>query len=250
MPTLARWLESGSHHLTPWETDASCQTGACQAGILHGNNSDMPAFRWVDKSQDNRLVSSGSPTDVPEIEAHISDGNGLLQDQFIPAEEAQVIVLASGNLGLVTFADWPDRMSYEQINNAFPDLIPGLVNHEGIGFILVNSEENAGLVIGRDDTYFLGDDRIEGENPLADFRPRAAQHLRRTNSFHNAPDLLVNSFYDPELDEGAAFEEQISFHGGLGGAQAWGFLLYPSEWSLVHEEIVGAEQVTRCSSDN
>jgi len=78
MPTLARWLESGRHQLVPWETDTSCQTGACQAGILHGNNGDMPAFRWVDKSQDNRLVSSGSPTDVPEIEAHISDGNGLL----------------------------------------------------------------------------------------------------------------------------------------------------------------------------
>ena len=28
---------------------------------------------------------------------------------------------------------------------------------------------------------------------------------------------MVGSFYDPDLDEGCAFEELISFHGGLGG---------------------------------
>ena len=32
-----------------WETDLSSQTGACQAGILHGNNDDWPAFRWWEK---------------------------------------------------------------------------------------------------------------------------------------------------------------------------------------------------------
>ena len=50
MPTLSRWLENGSHKLTVWETDLSSQTGASQAGILHGNNNDIPAFRWVEKS--------------------------------------------------------------------------------------------------------------------------------------------------------------------------------------------------------
>ena len=30
---------------------------------------------------------------------------------------------------------------------------------------------------------------------------------------------MVGSFYDPVLDEGCAFEELISFHGGLGGPQ-------------------------------
>src|SRR5690606_30192147 len=43
MPTLARWIEDGSHELARWETDWSSQTGACQAGLLHGNNEDMPA---------------------------------------------------------------------------------------------------------------------------------------------------------------------------------------------------------------
>src|SRR5689334_15333355 len=48
-PTLARWLREGGYHLTRWETDWSSQTGACQAGLLHGDNDDMPAFRWWEK---------------------------------------------------------------------------------------------------------------------------------------------------------------------------------------------------------
>ena len=35
---LAHLLKSGSHELSAWETDLSSQTGAAQAGILHGNN--------------------------------------------------------------------------------------------------------------------------------------------------------------------------------------------------------------------
>src|SRR5688572_18212468 len=45
-PTIAGWLHQGSHHLIGWETGWSSQTGACQAGLLHGNDHDYPAFRW------------------------------------------------------------------------------------------------------------------------------------------------------------------------------------------------------------
>ncbi|WP_405293492.1 phage holin family protein, partial [Methanobrevibacter sp.] len=36
MPTMQNWLESNTHTLMQWETDLSSQTGASQAGILHG----------------------------------------------------------------------------------------------------------------------------------------------------------------------------------------------------------------------
>ena len=52
-------------------------------------------------------------------------------------------------------------------------------------------------------------------------------HLLRTDGFAHVADIMVGSFYDPELDEGCAFEELISFHGGLGGLQTRPFLLYP-----------------------
>jgi len=54
---------------------------------------------------------------------------------------------------------------------------------------------------------------------------------------------MVGSFYDPELDEGCAFEELISFHGGIGGTQTRPFLLYPAELPLPGGPIVGAAAV-------
>ena len=40
-------------------------------------------------------------------------------------------------------------------------------------------------------------------------------------------EIMVGSFYDPELDEGCAFEELICFHGGIGGLQTRPFILHP-----------------------
>ena len=51
---------------------------------------------------------------------------------------------------------------------------------------------------------------------------------------------MVNSFYDPELEQGCAFEELISFHGGLGGPQTQPFILHPVELSMPADRIVGA----------
>jgi len=508
MPTLARWIKEGSHEIISWETDLSSQTGASQAGILHGNNQDLPAFRWVEKKNDNRIMVSTGFSDAPLIEERISNGEGLLanhgasrsnlfsgdadniiftysqlknirnfynetwyyvfsnpsnfarililffidavvelisqlihwiknikprlrrgivyslvraganvflreintyvligdilssdmdvaystylgydeiahhsgvrdadafyalqgldrqfkrlenaanytsrtyhfivqsdhgqtngatfkqryglsledlvrnllpaevsiyselssnEDHFgqainrpldsskyyikdkkdytinkgkeivddtlntiknspvgrgkileyiknheitrtskVTAQEAQVIVLASGNLGLIYLTQWEERLCYEDIKLNFPDLIPGLVQHEGVGFIMVHSKQWGPLAIGREGIYYLDNDNVEGKNPLANFGPNAPQHLRRTDSFKYVPDILVNSFYDPEKDEVAAFEELIGSHGGLGGGQNRPFVMYPSFWNLDEEEIIGAEQL-------
>ncbi len=499
MPNLKRWVDLGSHKIISWETDTSCQTGACQAGILLGNNQDMPAFRWVEKDKDNKITTSNGPHDTPLLEEEHSNGKGLLSQsgrsranlfsgdaedsimtyskilkkgrsrhlyfffsnpynfvrtfvlmiaemihevrnrrqqvrddiqprleehrkgsyplfrsfttvllrdvntytlmgdifqgdadsiyvtyvaydevahhsgvedpdailtltnidkcfgrleqaanesqrkyQFvvladhgqtngatfkqrygmsleecirsllprelktysaletkgdwnhvnstmtdlanndekatgkmvrtftkkqtvdgvvmtgddykrfqdeksgksITPEQAEMIVLASGNLGLVYFTEWKERMSYEQMEEAFPGLIKKLAQHEGIGFVMVHSEKEGAQVIGGKGTYYLKDDRIEGENPLAGFLPNAPMHLRRTDSFKYVPDLLVNSFYDPLKDEAAAFEELIGSHGGMGGAQSFPFILYPADWELDKlPPIIGAENV-------
>ena len=158
-------------------------------------------------------------------------------------EKKKVIVLASGNLGLIYFTSWKERMSYEQVNAAFPRMIPGLTQHEGIGFVLVRSEQHGPMAIGANGVYYLKDDRIEGEDPLAAFGPNTAHHLRRTDSFPYVADIMVNSFYDPATDEVAAFEELVGSHGGLGGDQMHPFLMFPAEWELENEKIVGADAV-------
>ena len=54
---------------------------------------------------------------------------------------------------------------------------------------------------------------------------------------------MVGSFYDPNLEEGCAFEELISFHGGLGGPQTRPFILSPVDLPLPAGDIVGAASV-------
>ena len=77
MPTLQRWLSSGSHKLVRWDPDLSAQTSASQAGILLGSNEGIPAFRWWDKPRQELLVSSKMGT-AHTLEEALSTGNGLL----------------------------------------------------------------------------------------------------------------------------------------------------------------------------
>lgn len=78
-PHLARWVRSGSHRLVGWDVLLPSQTSASQAGILHGNNDDIPAFRWYEKAA-GRLMVSNRPADAAEIERRVSNGRGLLVD--------------------------------------------------------------------------------------------------------------------------------------------------------------------------
>ena len=84
---------------------------------------------------------------------------------------------------------------------------------------------------------------MEGEDPLAPFGEHAADHLRRTDGFAHCPDLLVNSHYWADLDEVAAFEELVGSHGGLGGGQAFPFVLFPRTLPWPDGPVVGAPAV-------
>jgi uncharacterized membrane protein YvlD (DUF360 family) len=462
-PTLARWVEEGSHHLVEWEPDLSSQTGASQAGILLGSNDDIPAFRWVDK-ESGRIIACSGPQDCAEIEQARATGIGLLvnggasrgnllsgeadeviltcsrmsaetrsnpgyraffangldatrtfvlffwelvlewtaalrairrdvrprghrggvypllraamcvvvrdlivygviQDmmrgrpavystfssydevahhsglersdtlealrkldqQFARINRArpyaarpyvivvlsdhgqtqgatfkqrngygldelvqrslesgrvrgiaegdeqtamaglavgeavgatknqkpsksqvgdrQVVVLGSGNLGLVYLMDEPHRLTLEEIDELHPRLIPALREHTHIGWLLVRSRERGAVALGGDGARYLETGEIVGKDPLAVFSPGAGRHLLRTDGFPHVADIMIGSFYDPQVEEACAFEELISFHGGLGGPQTRPFILYPVGLDAPQLPIVGAEAV-------
>jgi uncharacterized membrane protein YvlD (DUF360 family) len=177
----------------------------------------------------------------PKAVAQAGEAKGPAEDE----PGSHIVVLASGNLGLVYGTRIDKRATMEQIETFYPGLLDGLAQHEGVGFLLVHSEAHGPVVIGAEGRTYLQDGRVEGEDPLANFGPNAALHLRRNDGFPDAPDIYVSSFYDPETKEGAAFEEQIGFHGGMGGSQTQPFLLFPSELPLTDEPLIGAEAVYR-----
>ncbi|MGW5231036.1 phage holin family protein [Streptomyces nodosus] len=161
---------------------------------------------------------------------------------------SEPVVLASGNLGLVSFPDVPHRMTKEEIDRRHPALLPALAGHPGIGFVLVRSQEHDGVVLGADGAQVPLGLLADGDGPLAGFGPGAADAIRRTHSFPHTADIMVNSWYDPVGGEVLAFEEQIGSHGGLGGAQGRPFLLSPVDLSAPDEagaELVGAERLHR-----
>ena len=160
-----------------------------------------------------------------------------------------VVVLGSGNLGLVYLMDVGRRMTLEEIESRHPQLLPALREHPHVGWLLVRSERDGPVVLGARGARYLNDGRLDGEDPLAHFSPSAARHLLRADGFMHVADIMVGSFYDPVVDEGCAFEELISFHGGIGGPQTRPFLLYPASLALPDGEIVGAETVNEILLD-
>ncbi len=157
--------------------------------------------------------------------------------------DRHTVVLGSGNLGLVYLMEEPRRLTLEEIEERHPNLLPALREHPHVGWLLVRSSENGPMVLGGAGVRYLADGRVEGEDPLASFSPTAHLHLARTDGFAHVADIMVGSFYDPELDEGCAFEELISFHGGLGGLQTRPFILYPTGFAVPEERIIGAASV-------
>jgi hypothetical protein len=153
------------------------------------------------------------------------------------------VVLGSGNLGLVYLMEEKRRLTLEEIDQRHPRLIPALREHPHIGWLLVRSSEHGPVVLGANGTRHLSDGRIDGEDPLAAFSPTAALHLKRTDGFEHVADIMVGSFYDPELESGCAFEELISFHGGLGGPQTRPFIFHPPHLRRPDEPIIGAAAV-------
>jgi len=58
----------------------------------------------------------------------------------------------------------------------------------------------------------------------------------------------VNSFYESQEGRGAAFEELVGSHGGLGGHQSRGVLVYPTELEGSPEPVVGTSQLISIGS--
>lgn len=79
VPFISHWIRSGQMKLDKWTALLPSQTSASQAGILHGNNSFIPAFRWWEKDSQRMLVSN-HPDDATEIVRRASNGEGLLSN--------------------------------------------------------------------------------------------------------------------------------------------------------------------------
>jgi uncharacterized membrane protein YvlD (DUF360 family) len=206
------------------------------AGLTEVARDDTAAGRTVERVTRGRRADGAVALDEESREeVREQGGDG-------PPE---LSVMASGCLGLITFPREPGRVTLERLEQLHPRLVPALRAHPGIGFLLVRSERDGAVVLGRDGINYLDRGRIEGRDPLAPFGPHAAAHVRRTDGFPHCPDVVVNSSYWEDADEVAAFEELVGSHGGMGGGQSFPFVLFPAELPWPEEDVVGSERVHR-----
>ena len=151
-------------------------------------------------------------------------------------------MLGSGNLGLV-YVPGPERLTLEDLEARWPELVPGLAGHPGIGFV---------AALGNDGPVAIGaraapprDRSRRGSRPADPVRAHAAAMLLSATLMKEAPDLYVNSSVDPDTLDVAAFEPLVGCHGGLGGWQDRGFVVAPPDLLQPTSTIVGGEQLHR-----
>jgi len=76
MPTMQKLIEEAGYQVSRVDCGLPATTPACQAGILQGNNENIPAFRWLNK-ETGQMLAGGQAAAI--IEPELSDGNGLLR---------------------------------------------------------------------------------------------------------------------------------------------------------------------------
>ncbi|KAB7743587.1 hypothetical protein GA707_13350 [Nostocoides sp. F2B08] len=226
----------------------TAETGEVEAwgpvNVLLGQLSDQDSVT----GRVTRRAISNRPKDAPvgprgpaETSAEVGAATG--------EDVADVTVVGSGNLGCIWFSDLPRRLSAADIEQRHPGLLAALATHPGIGFVVVDTDEGP-TALGARGSHRLTTGQVSGVDPLAPFGPRAASDFARVMAFATAPDIYVNSSYDPVLDEVSAFEELVGCHGGLGGWQTRPLLVHPASWDLGEDlldegRLVGADTVHR-----
>jgi len=69
-PTISRLLRDEGFHLRRWFSGLPSATPYCQAGIFHGENAGIPAFRFFDKAT-RRVITCNAPHGVQYIRDRI-----------------------------------------------------------------------------------------------------------------------------------------------------------------------------------
>ena len=78
LPHLKKMLKGGDYALSRWRCGLPSTTPACQAGIMFGENDNIPAFRWYDKTHGTSVVCK-LPGAAALLQTHVSHGRtGIL----------------------------------------------------------------------------------------------------------------------------------------------------------------------------
>jgi uncharacterized membrane protein YvlD (DUF360 family) len=76
LPEMQAMIDEEGYVVSRVDCGIPSQTSSCQAGIMFGDNHDIPAFRWYDKTEGRLIVSS---RDARLLNERHSNGEGLMR---------------------------------------------------------------------------------------------------------------------------------------------------------------------------
>jgi Type I phosphodiesterase / nucleotide pyrophosphatase len=212
--------------------------GALHSMIASSGSSDSVLGRALTRTSDR----IGARTFADSDKAAASEETASHPEAEGTAEE--FLVFGSGNLGLIYVAGESHRLTLQELSDRYPALVPGLVSHPGIGFVVVDTADHGPVALGPRGENRVREGVVTGEDPLAIFGDQAAEFVLRAATMPEAPDIYVNSIVD-EMGEVSAFEGLVSCHGGLGGWQDRAMLVWPTELPSPEGMVVGADEMHR-----
>jgi len=217
-------LGSLVHRLTDSDVAAAEEnaeaTGSLSSMIASTSDTDTVLGRALGRASDR--IAPG------RLDASPPDGSAPAPSPVDEAIPDRCLVFGSGNLGLVYVAGEKSRLTLDDLTERFPALVPGLVAHPGVGFVVVDTADHGPVVLGAGGEHRVREGLVVGEDPLAGFGPEAPAFVLRAATMAEAPDIYVNSLLD-DLGEVAAFEGLVGCHGGLGGWQDRAMLMWPRD---------------------
>jgi len=118
-PSIRRMCMSGEAVLQRWRCGVPSSTPAVQAGIMFGNNRDIPSFRWYEKDRARSFVCK-LPGLVRQLQERLSEG----REGILKGGSSYVNMFDGGaRLSLFTLAAWGRHRFFENVR--------------GFGFVLL-----------------------------------------------------------------------------------------------------------------
>jgi len=169
---------------------------------------------------------------------HVKEAKGGAYGAHEKDAKGHVIATLSGGAAHLYFIERASRMSYADVSNHHPGLVPGLAALREVALVMLRD--------GRDDVFVTaaGEVRGPGVKPLLEAFDEPAvlyEQLSRLNSFAACGDVVVfGAFLDGKQ---VNFENQAGGHGSIGGEQLHPFVLARKELGLDVVGVTGAHQL-------
>jgi len=215
------------------EKIAGMRNGRYQLVVLsdHGQIETEPFYR-EDGVHLGRLVAGWMPG------FHVVEMKGKAFGAQREHATGRVHLTYSGGLGHLYLADERRRLSFEDLERRFPDLVKRLASQKRIALVMARGQS--------DDMFFTASGLQRGEAvkemlSAYDDADILYDQLIRLNSFEQAGDFVFfGAFKGPSQ---VNFENQAGGHGAFGGEQSHPFVLAKREWGLDTSHVNGAHQL-------